>query len=223
MTIQTDQTISSISIEYPQAVKVFMRHNIDFCCGGDRTLSSVCEADHLDVHIILDEIEQVVVDSDPLEIRWDQESITDLIDHILTVYHEPLWEELPRLESLAAKVFEVHVDKDPKGLTELLYTFRKLRIELEQHMSKEEQVLFPMVLSGHSAMVGVPISAMLLEHDTAGEVLLRIRALTNNYQLPEEACDTWRALWYGLEQMETDLHKHIHLENNILFPRVLAT
>ncbi len=222
MTIQTDKSVSSISIEFPQTVKVFARHNIDFCCGGDRSLSSACEARGLDVESILSEIHQELSGPDTPAKRWDQEPVSDLVAHILTTYHEPLREALPRLESMARKVLEVHQDKDPEGLAELLSICLNLRDELEQHMAKEEQILFPMILQGQGAMAECPISVMRMEHDSAGAALAKLRVLTHDYRVPEGACSTWRALWRDLEELETSLHEHIHLENNILFPRALA-
>ncbi len=222
MTIQTDRSVSSISVEFPQVVKVFSRHNIDFCCGGHRSLSSACAARGLDVESILSEIHQELSGPDTPAKRWNQEPVSDLVGHILTAYHEPLREALPRLESMARKVLEVHQDKDPEGLAELLSTYLNLRNELEQHMAKEEQILFPMIQQGQGAMAECPISVMRMEHNSAGAALARLRALTNDYRVPEGACNTWRALWHGLEELESSLHQHIHLENNILFPRVLA-
>jgi len=149
--------------------------------------------------------------------------VNDLIDHILAAYHKPLTEELPRLEAMARKVIDVHRDKQPEMLPELLSVYVGLKVELEQHMAKEEQILFPMIKGGQGAMAEGPISVMAHEHDSAGSALKRLRELTDGYQVPEEACNTWRALWHGLAALEEALHQHIHLENNILFPRALRS
>jgi regulator of cell morphogenesis and NO signaling len=122
---------------------------------------------------------------------------------------------------MAAKVLEVHRDKDPQRLAELIKVYGGLKAELLNHMAKEEQILFPMILRGQGAMAGGPISVMEQEHESAGAALRRLRELTDDYQVPAEACNTWRALWHGLEALEQSLHQHIHLENNILFPRAL--
>ncbi len=159
---------------------------------------------------------------DVSEERWDQAPVDDLIEHILAAYHLPLREELPRLESMARKVLGVHREKDPERLSELLSVYLGLKTELEQHMAKEEQILFPMIKQGQGAMAGAPISVMEHEHDSAAMALRRLQELTDGYQAPAEACNTWRALWHGLGALEESLHQHIHLENNILFPRTLA-
>lgn len=222
MTISTESTVASLATEHPLATRVFSRYGIDFCCGGGRPLKEVCEEKGLDVSHVLDEIQRELSSTDKPEQRWDSEPFDKLIQHILETYHRPLDEELPRLESMAAKVLEVHRDKDPERLTELVDVYGGLKAELQDHMAKEEQILFPMILNGQGAMAGSPISVMEHEHESAGAALRRLRELTDNYEVPAEACNTWLALWHGLEALEQSLHQHIHLENNILFPRALA-
>lgn len=222
MTNFTTSTVASLATEHPLATRVFARYGIDFCCGGGRPLKEVCEEKGLDVSQVIDEIQQELASADKPEHRWDSEPLDKLIEHILETYHRPLDEELPRLESMAARVLEVHRDKDPRRLTELVVVYGGLKAELLDHMAKEEEILFPMILRGQGAMAGGPISVMEHEHESAGTALRRLRELTNNYAVPPEACNTWRALWHGLEALETSLHQHIHLENNILFPRALA-
>ena len=216
-------TIGEIAVDHPLATRVFARHNIDFCCGGGRPLAEVCTKLGLGTEAVLNEIQQELASSDEPQRRWDEAPLEDLIDHIVTAYHRPLDEELPRLEAMARKVNRVHGEKDPERLADLLAVYLALRAELEQHMMKEEQILFPMIRQGRGAMAKGPVSMMIDEHDSAGNALHRLRELTNDYQLPEGACTTWRALWHGLAALETALHEHIHLENNILFPRALAT
>ena len=142
-------------------------------------------------------------------------------DFTLTTYHRPLDEELPRLEAMARKVFTVHQDKDPERLGAIVSVYTGLKAELEQHMEKEEQILFPMIQQGDGFQADGPIAVMQEEHESAGAALRRLRELTNDYTVPPEACNTWRALWHGLAALEESLHQHIHLENNILFPRAL--
>lgn len=154
--------------------------------------------------------------------RWNEADLNDLIDHILEAYHRPLEEELPRLEFMARKVLNVHGEREPEMLAELLSTLLALKTELEQHMMKEETILFPMIRKGRVANALGPISVMEAEHASAGDALARLRELTNGYQAPADACNTWRALWHGLGALEHGTHQHIHLENNILFPRALA-
>ncbi len=217
-----DTTVGEIAVDHPLATRVFTRHNIDFCCGGGRPLAEVCTRLGLDTVAVLKEIQQELASSDEPQRRWDEAPLEDLIDHILTAYHRPLDEELPRLETMARKVHNVHGEKDPERLAELLAVYLALKTELQEHMMKEEQILFPMIRQGRGAMASGPVSVMMHEHDSAGNALRRLRELTNDYQPPEGACTTWRALWHGLAALETALHEHIHLENNILFPRALA-
>ena len=223
MTIQNETTVGQIATEHPLATRVFHRHGIDFCCGGGKPLKDVCAARGIDTDVVLAEIQKELDASAKPEERWDQASLEELIDHILVTYHEPLYEELPRLETMAGKVLDVHRDKDPDTLSELQTICVDLHAELKNHMAKEEQVLFPMIRGGQGAMAGGPITVMLHEHDSAATALRRLRELTKDYEVPAEACNTWRALWHGLAALEASLHQHIHLENNILFPRALRS
>lgn len=223
MTIATDTRVGEIATEYPLATRVFARHHIDFCCGGGRPLAEACEKRGLDVEAVIAELQREIDDTPEPDVRWDQESLHRLIEHILNTYHAPLREELPRLDGMARKVLSVHGDKRPDTLPELVKVFAGLRAELEDHMMKEEQILFPAIEAGHGATADGPIAVMMQEHDSAAAALRRLRELTDDYAVPAEACTTWRALWHGLEALETSLHEHIHLENNILFPRARAS
>jgi len=223
MTIQSSDTVGQVATQHPLATRVFHRHGIDFCCGGGKPLEEACEKRGLDAKVILEEIRHEIDGATEPEPRWDEAPLEGLIEHILDTFHAALREELPRLQSMADKVLKVHVDKDPERLTELQATFAALKDELEQHMAKEEQILFPMIRAGNGAMAIGPVSVMVDEHTSAGDALKRLRELTNDYEVPEQACNTWRALWHGLAALEESMHQHIHLENNILFPRALAS
>ena len=223
MTIDTERTIGELAAEHPLATRVFARHGIDFCCGGGKPLREACEARNLDAQAVAEEIRRELAGSPDEGRRWDEAPLGELIDHILLNYHKPLYEELPRLEAMAARVYDVHKDKAEPMLRGVLSTFRGLRAELDVHFAKEEQILFPMIKSGRGFMAEGPISVMLQEHDGAGAALAHLRELTRDYEVPAEACNTWRALWHGLAALETSLHQHIHLENNILFPRALSS
>jgi regulator of cell morphogenesis and NO signaling len=212
--------VGELAARHPLATRVFARHHIDFCCGGGRPLADVCEMKGLDVETVIQEIGREVSPQETV-VRWDLSPVGELIDYILVKYHASLREELPRLEAMARKVAHVHGDKDPERLPRLVQAVLELKAELESHMLKEEGILFPMIRSGSGTGADGPIAVMMREHEEAGDQLRLIRELTNNYTVPAEACNTWQALWRGLEALETDLHDHIHLENNILFPRAL--
>ena len=217
-----DTTVGEIAAGHPLATRVFARHNIDFCCGGGKPLAEVCTGLELDTQAVLDEIQLEIASSDEPERRWDEAPLEELIDHILAAYHRPMDEELPRLEAMARKVCTVHGEKDPERFAELLAVFLALKAELQDHTMKEEQILFPLIVQGRGALADAPVSVLMQEHDSAGNALRRLRELTDDYQPPEGACNTWRALWHGLGALEASVHEHIHLENNILFPRALA-
>lgn len=221
MNITTSNPVGTIAAEHPLATRVFSRHGIDFCCGGGRPLEEVCVEKGLEPDAVLAEILKELATTDGFAENWTNAPLDHLMDHILHAYHKPLWEELPRLDQMAQRVLEVHREKNPEGLSELARIVVALRGELEQHMMKEEQILFPMVRRGQGFMADGPISVMEYEHEAAGAALRRLRELTNDYEVPAEACNTWRALWHGLAALEKELHEHIHLENNILFPRAL--
>ncbi len=221
-TLTADTGVGALATKYPLATRVFDRHGIEFCCGGGRPLGDVCSEKGLEVDAVLAEIQREVAATPAPQVRWDQEPLSALIEHILSHYHEPLKEELPRLEAMARKVHQVHGSKDPERFQGILDTCLVLAEDLGQHMMKEEQILFPMILNDQGSMAGGPISVMEEEHEIAGEMLRRLRQLTNDYELPEGACNTWRALWVGLAELESALHEHIHLENNILHQRALA-
>ena len=221
--ITSDVTIGQIAAEHPLATRVFARYQIDYCCGGGRPLAEVCRTKGLDPARLLTEIQQEIVpDADGVD-NWNEAPLAALIEHIVNTYHVALNEELPRLEAMARKVVRVHGDKDPERLTELLQVYLALKAELDEHMIKEEQILFPMIRRGLGSSAEGPVAVMLHEHENAGAALARLRELTDDYTVPEGACNTWRALWYGLAALETEMHAHIHLENNILFPRALAS
>ncbi len=220
--INSDLSVGRIATEHPLATRVFARHDIDFCCGGGASLQEACAKRGLEADAVLAEIEKELAATETSARRWDDAPLDALIDHILATYHASLREEMPRLDGMARKVLEVHGEKMPAKLSELAAVFAGLKQELEMHMLKEEQILFPAIKQGHGAAVGGPIAVMEAEHESAGAALRRLRELTDGYQVPAEACNTWTALWHGLAAFERDLHEHIHLENNILFPRALA-
>lgn len=219
MSITADSLVGSIATEHPLATRVFARHGIDFCCGGGQPLSAACGERGVELGRVLTEIEAELAAHPDVGVRWDEAPVDALIDHILERYHRPLDEELPRLEAMMRKVHRVHGAKDPARFDALLEAVLAVKADIEQHLPKEEQILFPMLRQGRGDMAAGPMHVMELEHDALGGLLRKIRELTDDYTVPEEACNTWRALWVALETLERDTHEHIHLENNVLHPR----
>ncbi|MDP7008933.1 MAG: iron-sulfur cluster repair di-iron protein [Phycisphaerales bacterium] len=221
MTVTIETPVGEIASTHPLSTRVFARHHIDFCCGGGAPLEVACKKRGLDANAVLEEIETELEGVDEEPTRWTDAPLTDLIEYIVSTYHKSLREELPRLEAMALRVNEVHGDKDPERLQEIVAVFQALKTELTEHMMKEEQILFPMIAKGDRESAQETITLMEDEHESAGNSLERLRELTDDYTPPLAACNTWRALWHGLEVLEKDTHQHIHLENNILFPRAL--
>jgi len=213
-------TLGELVAERPEAARVLHRHGLDFCCGGGRSIESALADRELTAQALLEEVEREAA-PDPEARDWRTAPLQELIQHILTRYHAPLREELPRLVDLAEKVERRHGDKDecPEGLSRLLM---EVTVSVNSHLAKEEQILFPAVLSGRGRMARMPIQVMVQEHEDHGKNLERIRSLTRGLTLPASACASWTALYQGLEALELELMEHIHLENNILFPRALV-
>lgn len=215
-----EQTLAELAIRFAGASRVFQRHGLDFCCHGRVTVREACEKRGLDLPSLLEELRLEVRPTAERE-RWDLRPIDELIDHLLIHFHARHRDELPRLRDMAERVERVHGDKAecPRGLARLI---EFIAGELESHMQKEEAVLFPMLRQGHGAHASGPIQVMEAEHEEHGENLLRLRELATDFVPPPVACGTWRALYLGLAELERDLMQHIHLENHVLFPRVLA-
>ena len=221
MDLTSENRIGEIAARYPLATRVFDRYGIDFCCGGGKRLGDACAERGLSTADVLEEIRETLIDGEPTGRRWDEAPVPDLIRHIIEHYHEPLREELPRLESMTRKVVRVHGARDPERLTELLQTFLRLEKDLEIHLDREELGLFPEILN-EGRITDIILSSFEEEHSETGQALARIRELTDGYHVPEDACNTWRALWHGLAALEDSLHRHIHLENFVLFTRLKA-
>lgn len=217
--IDANDTLGQVATLHPASTLVFLRHRLDFCCGGGQKLGDACRAAGLDPEVVITEINAEGTPRKPE--RWDTRPLPELLDFILTRYHEPLRLDLPALLEAARRVERVHAKKEscPHGLAALL---EQLDAEIRQHLAKEEQVLFPALRSGNGgANVHMPIRVMMQEHDDHGASLHRLRELATDFSPPPEACATWRALYIGLEKLESELMEHIHLENNVLFPRAL--
>jgi regulator of cell morphogenesis and NO signaling len=214
-----EMTLAELATRHPAASRVFRRERLDYCCGGRRPLAEVCRERGLDVTKLLHEITEAPPPCDSVD--WSARPLPALVDHIVARYHESLRREFPALLEMARKVEAVHADKPtvPKGLHGHLMT---MHADVVDHLDKEERVLFPLVREGRGRDAAAPVRAMECEHKDHGENLARTRQLTDDYTPPAEACTTWRALYLRLEALESELMEHIHLENNILFPRALC-
>lgn len=233
--LESNQTVAEIAAQSLAAVKVFERHGIDYCCGGKRPLAEVCESRGLDYSLIAGELAEALSAKDPNDRDWSNASLSELAGHIVECHHAFLRRELPRIAVRLEKVYRVYNQRHGETLIGLPEVFSELRSELEEHLNKEEWILFPTICAYEQATqagetlpptpfgtIANPIRMMELEHGHADNALLRIREITGGYSVPEYACVTYRALISGLQELEQDLALHIHLENNILFPRALA-
>ena len=212
--ISADQQIGQIAVQLPGATAVFRRLKLDFCCGGQVSLTKAATDKGLDVIAVLAELSAL---QRPAIAPGLTEPVA-LIDHILSRYHDVHREQLPELIRMARRVEAVHRDNPnvPVGLAALLETAQE---ELLSHMQKEETILFPMLKAGGNPFVTQPIGMMRHEHVDHGTMLEKLAAMTNDATPPAGACNTWRALFAGIAQLNDDLISHIHLENNVLFPQ----
>lgn len=218
-TLSPQQTLADLAVIHPAASRVFHRNRLDFCCHGQRPLAEAAAERGLDPAGLLAEIE-AEESSAPSE-RWDEKALPQLIEFIVDHYHARLRTELPELVAMAERVETVHADKPsrPRGLAAHL---REAHLAVLDHLAKEEQVLFPLILDGRGSLAGAPVRVLEAEHDDHAATLQRTRELTADLRPPAEACTTWKALYLRLEQLERELMEHIHLENNVLFRRVLG-
>lgn len=223
-----DTRVGKIVAKNPSVARVFEDHQIDYCCRGATTLTEACAAQNVDVQQIIDSVQGLLDSSEAVEeTNWNELPLTELADHIVETHHAFLKNELPRISSLVERVFNAHGQKRP-DLGKVLKIFNLLREELELHLSKEEQVLFPAIRAIDSqggpkefsfGSVANPIGMMEHEHEDAGYAVRRLRSLTDNFTPPRDACPTYCVMMESLKNLEQDLHLHIHKENNILFPR----
>jgi regulator of cell morphogenesis and NO signaling len=225
MSVTDTRTLGDLVAEAPLRAAVFERLGVDYCCQGQRSLAEACAAAELDPAAVAAELDAAGADA-------GSDHPTDpapLADHIEMTHHGYLHAELPALSALAAKVVDVHAARHPE-LVAVHRLIGELTADLEPHMLKEERVLFPAIralVAGARQFpfgsIANPIRMMMLEHDTAGELLADLRRAAGGYRVPNDACASYRSLYERLERLEADTHLHIHLENNVLFPRVLAT
>ena len=228
MALTTDRTLADLVTADPGAARVLERYGLDYCCGGGRPLDQACAAAGVDPATVLDALAAAPATSTP---DWATMAPEVLVDHLEATHHAYLHTELPRLTPLADKVADVHGARHPE-LAAVRDTYAELRAELEPHLMKEEQILFPLIrelvasagtAEAHCGSLELgPIRVMMMEHDRAGELLAELREATGGYEVPDDGCASYRALYEGLAELEADTHLHVHKENNVLFPAVIA-
>jgi len=230
--INSQTTVREVALQLPQSTRVFETLKIDYCCGGNQPLAQACASAGIDVDNVMEMLAEVTQSTSPV-LDFQNLPLTELITHILETHHVFTKSEMDRLQLLADKVLAAHGGNHPE-LVHLEELVTRLCADLKPHMFKEEQVLFPYILAMTEAAaqkravpfapfgtVNNPVRMMMREHDTAGEILRELRALTSDYTVPADACISYQTLYQALENFEKDLHQHIHLENNVLFPKAL--
>ena len=232
MILETTKTVKEYALEIPGATRIFEKLGIDYCCGGGKSLADACAGAGVAVGEVLGSLKGIErSDETPAGEGWQTAALAELIVHVVEKHHTFTREELARLEALFAKVCGVHGQNHPE-LFRIQKQFQELSRDLEPHMLKEERVLFPYITQMEEAAknhrtlpappfgtVRNPVRVMLAEHDAAGEILREMRETSSDYTVPEDGCISYRTLYGALAALEADLHQHIHLENNILFPR----
>jgi regulator of cell morphogenesis and NO signaling len=233
MTLSPTQTVRQLATDVPNATRIFEQLGIDYCCGGGKSLSEACAQARVSVDDVLRSLQQGSAKATAIEEDDDfqQYGLRQLVNHIVDTHHSYVKQEIPRIQKLLAKVVAVHGKGHPE-LASMAQVFAGLGEEMTSHMMKEEMVLFPYIAELEDAVeeqrrkpfapfgsVKNPVQMMEMEHESAGSALRELRTLSSDYTPPQEACFSYRTLFSALEAFEKDLHQHIHLENNILFPK----
>ncbi len=236
MSIVTERTVRELVQEFPGATRVFEKFGIDYCCGGKRPLEEACNAANVSVEKVLTSLEEAeqATQVPREEGDWQSSPLADLVAHIKNTHHKYTRDEIARVGPLLAKVCSVHGKNHPE-LDNMRAVFHGLSQELTMHMMKEELMLFPYIVRMEEAVIQKqpilpppfgsvqnPVAMMEHEHDDAGEALRALREMTSDYTAPPDACISYQTLYRTLAEFEGDMHQHIHLENNILFPRSVA-
>jgi len=234
MTATFETPVGEIVTADFRTAEVFRNHHIDFCCGGARPLDDACRAAGADTNQVLAELNRVVADPASTVPNFAVWTSNELIDYIVTTHHGYVRRALPTIAAHTEKIARVHGGRHPE-LADVARLFAAVVEDMTSHMWKEEQILFPFIAALATAAaeeraapaapfgsVENPIRMMEMEHETAGGAMARIRELTNGYADPDDGCTTYSITLQELEAFERDLHAHVHLENNVLFPRAIA-
>jgi regulator of cell morphogenesis and NO signaling len=228
--ILSSEKIGDIVARFPKAGEIFTEYAIDFCCGGYRPLSEAIEEQGLDEIKVLGRLRESYQETqghDQKDTDWRQASTTKLINHILNTHHVYMRRELPQLSDLSTTILRVHGASHGEVLSKVHRLFHNLKMEIDQHLIKEEEIVFPQIMdyaenptSSQLNKIVEMNNELMKEHDGAGGVLKELRKVTDQYRVPEDGCPTYMKTFRKLEDLESDLFQHIHLENNILFPRL---
>ena len=231
MQLLDNRTVRDVASANPGAARIFEKFGIDYRRGGERSLAQACSSAKVNLQEVAEALEKPQSQSGDRD--WQKVTLAELAKHIVAKHHEYVRQEIQRLIPLSAKVAGVHGKNHPE-LETIQSSFQALAEELTAHLMKEERILFPYIEQLElAANFGSPLAAspfgtvknpvrmMMMEHDSAGELLRKMREASGNYALPADACTSFQMLYRALEEFEADLHQHIHLENNILFPRAI--
>lgn len=236
MSITAEKTVREVALENPVATRIFEKLGIDYCCGGNRSLEEACRTANLPMDEVLDSLEMAEQSAraGQKDRNWTTEMLADLIAYIISTHHKYVREEMARLGPLFDKVCSVHGKNHPE-LLQVRIGFQGLEQELTMHMMKEERILFPYIVRMEKSVIQKepvlpppfgsvqnPVTMMEHEHESAGAALRAMRQASSGYAVPPDACISYQTLYQALAEFEADLHRHIHLENNILFPRAIA-
>ena len=230
--INSEMTVREVAAQVPQSTRLFETLKIDYCCGGNRPLTDACVSAGVEIENVMQML-TALGESEAGAVDGQKLSPTELINHIVETHHTFTKSEMQRIQALAEKVIDAHGANHPE-LLKVSELFQQLSADLKPHMFKEEQVLFPYIAAMEQAetknqpvpfapfgTVKNPIRMMMMEHDTAGDILRELRVVTSDFQAPSDVCISYQTLYQALEGLEKDLHQHIHLENNVLFPKAL--
>jgi regulator of cell morphogenesis and NO signaling len=233
MSFTSETKVKDIALSNPAATQILEDAGLDYCCGGGKSLHEACLHADVPAEEILNRLCENSKDISPEEANWTSALLGDLTRHIRERHHRYAREAIVRVQTLLEKVGAKHGENHPE-ITDIQRLFTEVGREMIMHMRKEEQILFPYIdalekaTSAHSSVeppffqtVRNPIHAMMKEHDAAGELVKQIRNASSEYTAPADACTSYKALYQDLREFERDLHQHVHLENNILFPRAV--
>ena len=231
-TFTESDKLGDIVVKFPQASEIFKRHGIDFCCGGDQLLTEAVAEHSANEGLILAELNQSYTEAQAKGVQiidWSSVPMQELIHHVVNTHHAYLQQTFPWLAERITKILRVHGKNHSALLSQVHRLFSSLRMDMDEHMIKEEEFVFPQIVEYENSPSLDKLEAVILavqeldaEHDHTGDIVKELRKVTDNYALPEDACGTFTRVYEELQQLESDIFQHIHLENNVLFVHLLS-